>query len=143
MRLIFNSGAAFSVGSGSTWLFTIVAAVVVVVVLRMAPRLTSLAWAATMGLLLAGALGNLTDRLVRPPAFLRGHVVDFIDYNGWFIGNVADICIVVAAIVLLGLSLTGRGPSDPVLGSSDNPPSASNDAPADSVDPKDETSHHD
>ena len=53
-------------------------------------------WALALGLLLGGALGNLTDRLLRAPGFGRGHVVDFIDYGGLFIGNVADIAIVAA-----------------------------------------------
>lgn len=106
LRLIFNPGAAFSLGAGTTWIFTIVAVVVVIVLLRMAQRMTSLTWAISLALVLAGALGNLIDRLVRPPSFGNGHVIDFIDY-GWFIGNVADIWIVVGAGLLLVLSITG------------------------------------
>lgn len=106
LRLIFNPGAAFSLGSGSTWLFSLVAIVVVVLIIRWARRLTSRAWSVTLALLLAGALGNLTDRLFREPGLGRGHVVDFIDY-GWFIGNVADIWIVTAAIAMVALSLFG------------------------------------
>lgn len=106
LRLIFNPGAAFSLGTGSTWLFTLLAVVVVVLLARMAPRLTSLAWAISLSLLLAGALGNLIDRLVRPPAVGRGHVIDFIDY-GVFIGNVADIWIVAGAVLMLLLTLRG------------------------------------
>lgn len=105
LRLLRNSGAAFSVGEGITWLFTLAAVVVVVVILRVSRRLDSRAWALTLGLLLAGAVGNLADRVVRQPGPGRGHVVDFIDYNGWFVGNVADILIVAAAaaVALLGL----------------------------------------
>lgn len=115
-RLIFNPGAALSFGAGSTWIFTIVAVVVVIAVIRLARRLTSRVWATTLGLLLAGALGNLTDRLVRPPGFGRGHVVDFIDY-GVFIGNVADIWIVGAAFAMIALSIRGVpiGPAEPVV----------------------------
>jgi len=58
---------------------------------------------------LGGALGNLTDRLTRDPGFGRGHVVDFIDYNGWFVGNVADIAIVSAAVLIAILALSGVG----------------------------------
>lgn len=110
LRLIFNPGAAFSFGSGSTWLFSIVAIVVIVVILRSARSLASRAWALTLGLLLAGALGNLADRLFRAPGFGRGHVVDFIDYRV-FIGNVADIYIVLAAIIMVYLTLRGVEPS--------------------------------
>ncbi len=105
-RLIFNPGAAFSLGSGSTWLFSVVAIGVVVLIIRWSRRLTSRLWTFTLALLLAGALGNLTDRLFREPGPGRGHVVDFIDY-GWFIGNVADIWIVAAAIAMALLTLTG------------------------------------
>ncbi len=117
LRLIRNSGAAFSVGEGTTWLFTVAAVVVVAVIIRASRRLGSRAWAVTLGLLLAGAAGNLTDRLLRQPGPGRGHVVDFIDYNGWFVGNVADIFIVgaAAAVALLGLrgvSVDGSRHSD-------------------------------
>ncbi len=119
LRLIGNSGAAFSLGAGRTWIFTLISIVVVVVVARAARRVTSRAWALTFGLLLGGALGNLTDRMVREPGPGRGHVVDFIDY-GWFIGNVADIWIVVAAVLLVLLTLlgvpTGPAPADPAGG---------------------------
>ncbi|MEE6280237.1 signal peptidase II [Georgenia sunbinii] len=112
-QLIFNPGAAFSMATGMTWVLTIVAAVVVVVVLRVARKLRSKSWAVALGLLLGGALGNLTDRLVRDPGFAQGHVVDFINYNGWFVGNVADIAIVgaavlVAVLALIGLEIDGR-----------------------------------
>ncbi|MFC5998342.1 signal peptidase II [Quadrisphaera sp. GCM10027208] len=105
LRLLFNPGAAFSLATGMTWVLTLVAVGVVVVIVRAARRLGSRIWAVSLGLLLGGALGNLVDRLVRPPAFGRGHVVDFIAYGDWFVGNVADIAIVVAAglVVLLGL----------------------------------------
>ncbi len=108
LRLIRNAGAAFSLGESSTWLFTVAAVVVVVVVLRSSRRLGSRAWALTLGLLLGGAAGNLTDRLLREPGPGRGHVVDFIDYNGWFVGNVADVLIVGAAAAVAVLGLMGR-----------------------------------
>lgn len=107
--LIRNPGAAFSVGTGSTWILTVLAVVIIVVVIRSARRLGSRRWALAFGLLLGGALGNLTDRLLREPGFGQGHVVDFIDYNGWFIGNVADIAIVGAAGLIGWLAFTGEG----------------------------------
>jgi len=107
--LVHNPGAAFSLGTGSTWVLTLLAVVVLIVILRSARNLGSRAWAWAFGLLLGGATGNLTDRLVRPPGVGQGHVVDFIDYNGWFIGNVADIAIVSAAILMALLALRGIG----------------------------------
>ena len=109
LYLVRNPGAAFSVGTGSTWLLTILAVVVLVVLIRASRRLGSMAWAWAFGLILGGALGNLTDRLIRDPGFGRGHVVDFIDYNGWFVGNVADIAIVGAALLIGLLALRGIG----------------------------------
>jgi signal peptidase II len=128
LRLIRNPGAAFSVATGMTWLLTLVAVGVVVVVVRSARRLASLPWAVVLGLLLGGAVGNLTDRLVREPGVGRGHVVDFIAYGQLFIGNVADIAIVVAAVGVvvlgaLGTSLEGsRGGRHLAQDSADAPP---------------------
>ena len=72
-----------------------IALAVLVAIVVVARQLGSRAWAVALGLLLGGAIGNLTDRFVRAPGRGQGHVVDFIDYNRWFIGNVADIAIVV------------------------------------------------
>ncbi|MDG4828006.1 signal peptidase II [Solwaraspora sp. WMMD1047] len=104
LRLVYNPGAAFSIGTGFTWIFTVVAAVAVVVLTRMAWRVRSRWWAVGLGLVLGGATTHLLDRLFREPSFGRGHVVDFIDY-GPFVGNVADIALVggVALLVLLNL----------------------------------------
>jgi signal peptidase II len=109
LHLIRNAGAAFSLATGVTWVLTVVAIVVVVVVVRSARRLGSPGWAIILGLLLGGALGNLTDRLLREPGFGRGHVVDFIDYGGLFIGNVADIAIVLAAAAVALQAVRGIG----------------------------------
>ncbi len=109
LDLIRNPGAAFSLGTGNTWLLTVIAAIVLVVVIRTSRKIGSVGWAWALGLLLGGALGNLTDRLVREPGIGRGHVVDFIDYNGWFIGNVADVAIVGAAVLIALLAFRGIG----------------------------------
>jgi hypothetical protein len=71
-----------------------------------AARARSRVQAITLGLLLGGAAGNLWDRLFRAPAPGRGRVVDFIDYHGWFIGNVADIAIVAGAGILIVRAMT-------------------------------------
>jgi signal peptidase II len=109
LRITRNAGAAFSMGTGATWLLTLVAVVIVVVVLRSVRRLGSRGWALALGLLLGGAIGNLVDRLVREPGVGRGHVVDFIAYGHLFIGNVADIAIVAAAVLMALLSVRGIG----------------------------------
>ena len=109
LHLIRNPGAAFSFATGSTWIFTVLAAVVVVVVVRLSRKLRSTAWALAFGFLLAGATGNLTDRLVREPGFARGHVVDFLQLPHWPIFNVADSSICVAAVLIAVLAVRGIG----------------------------------
>jgi signal peptidase II len=108
-RLIYNPGAALSIASGQTWIMTILSAGVVAFIVVSARKIQSRAWACALGLVLGGAFGNLLDRLFREPGFPNGHVVDFIDY-GPFIGNVADIAIVGAAILIALLALRGIGP---------------------------------
>jgi signal peptidase II len=111
---IRNSGAAFSLGEGYTVVFTIFMALVAVVVAAvLLPRVRGRAWGLALGGLLAGTLGNLTDRLFRPPAFGHGHVVDFVSVGNFAIFNVADACIVVSMIgivILLwfGFPLSGE-----------------------------------
>jgi len=106
-ELVRNPGAALSIATGMTWVLTLVAIAVVVVVVRAARRIGSMLWAVALGLLLGGALGNLGDRLFREPGVARGHVVDFIAYGNWFVGNVADIAIVVAAVLVVLLAMLG------------------------------------
>jgi signal peptidase II len=102
-----NGGAAFSVGTGATILFTAVAVVVVVIIARTARRLASRAWAVAFGMLLGGALGNLSDRLFRSPGVFRGHVVDWIELPHWPVFNLADSAIVVGGVLAVLLSLLG------------------------------------
>ncbi|NIK36526.1 signal peptidase II [Microbacterium endophyticum] len=114
--LIRNPGAAFSLGEGVTWIFTIALALVAlaIIYLFVSRRVQSRAWAIVLGLLLGGVLGNLSDRIFREPGFPVGHVVDFIS-TPWMmpaIYNVADMFIVttmiaVAVLVLIGLGLDG------------------------------------
>lgn len=106
LRLIRNSGAAFSIGDQMTWLMTLIAVGVTVAIIVVAPRVGSARWSLALGLLLGGSLGNLYDRFFREPAPLHGHVIDFIDYGGFFVGNVADIAIVLGALLLLWLVFT-------------------------------------
>jgi signal peptidase II len=107
IRVSRNPGAAFSFAEGATVLFTLVAAVVVVVILRVSRRLHSRGWALSLGLLLGGASGNLIDRLLRSPGPGRGAVVDFIDFQVWPSFNVADSAIVTGAVLAVVLSFRG------------------------------------
>lgn len=111
LRLVYNPGAAFSFGTGATWLLTLLATVVAVVIIRIARRVTSWSWIWALSLLLGGAVGNLIDRFFKAPGFPEGHVVDFIDY-GIFVGNVADIAIVLAAIFMVYLGMRGTDITD-------------------------------
>jgi signal peptidase II len=106
LRLIRNPGAAFSSGESFTAVFAVAAAAVLVfVVVRLAPRVGHLGWAVALGLLSAGVAGNLTDRLFRAPGVLRGHVVDFLQLPHWPIFNVADMCITSAAVLIMVLAV--------------------------------------
>ena len=112
LSLIRNSGAAFSMATGYTWILALVAIGVVVVIIRMAPRLRSTPWAISLGLVLGGAIGNLIDRLFRAPGFLQGHVVDFVSVFGpnaeYFpVFNVADSAITIGGISLVITALLG------------------------------------
>lgn len=116
LRLLRNAGAAFSLATGMTWLLSVVAVIVVAAIIRMARRLRSAGWAIGLGLVLAGALGNLVDRVFRAPGPLRGHVVDFLAlvHDGrsiWPVFNVADSCIVCGGILLVLLAFLGREPN--------------------------------
>ncbi|MGH3457356.1 signal peptidase II [Aeromicrobium sp.] len=112
LTLTRNAGAAFSTGTGFTLLLSLVALVVCVVVVRLASKLRDRVWALGLGLLLGGALGNLTDRILREPGPLRGHVVDFLHLTHWPVFNVADIALTFAAITIIlrtwrGVALDG------------------------------------
>jgi signal peptidase II len=129
LNLIRNSGAAFSIGTGATWVLTAIACSVVVFVVITARRLGSRGWALALGLLLAGSLGNLTDRMFRAPGPGRGEVVDFVQLPHYPIFNIADSAIVSAAVLIAvmafrGVSIDGTreprakpGREDPVNGS--------------------------
>ncbi len=107
---ILNPGAAFSMGESLTWVFTAVMAIASAGILLFLPRVRSLLWALSLGLVLGGALGNLTDRLLRWPGFPNGHVVDFIHVQGFAVFNIADSGVVVGVILVAALILLGRDP---------------------------------
>ena len=107
---VTNSGAAFSIGSAYTWIFSVLAVAVLVFIIWFARRIRSIGWAVVFGLLLGGVLGNLTDRLFRDPGFGVGHVVDFIKIPFLpAIFNLADTAITAAMVLFLILTIQGIG----------------------------------
>ena len=125
LDLVRNPGAAFSTGTSYTLVLSLIAVAAAVTVIRVGRRLGDRTWAIALGLLLAGVCGNLTDRVFREPAVLRGHVVDFLELPHWPVFNVADMLIDAGVILILlqtwrGVRITGSR-SD----ASDSPDSAS------------------
>jgi lipoprotein signal peptidase len=110
-QFVRNPGAAFSLASGMTWIFTILAAGVITFIIWFSRRIRSVAWALVFALLLGGVLGNLTDRVFREPGPLRGHVIDWIQLPSWPVFNVADMCIDAAAVVIVVQALRGISPN--------------------------------
>lgn len=106
---ILNPGAAFSIGTDYTWVFTIIMAAVCGFLVYLMLRVRSFSWAVALGLVLGGAAGNLTDRLFRDPSFGQGHVVDFIALPNFAIFNIADTCVVSGVILVCLLTLRGVG----------------------------------
>ncbi|MET9760221.1 signal peptidase II [Streptomyces sp. NPDC006372] len=111
---IRNAGAAFGFGEAFTVIFTVIAASVIVVIARLARKLYSLPWAIALGLLLGGALGNLTDRIFRAPGVFEGAVVDFIAPKHFAVFNLADSAIVCGGILIVLLSFKGLDPDGTV-----------------------------
>ena len=107
LRVTRNPGAAFSIGPSLTVVFAVIAVGVIVFILRTSRRIQSLAWAVTLGLLLGGATGNLTDRLLRYPGPFRGYVVDWIQIPHWPVFNIADSCIVCGGVLAVFLAVRG------------------------------------
>ncbi|HMR50314.1 MAG TPA: signal peptidase II [Arachnia sp.] len=107
--LVSNPGAAFGLGGEATLIFAIFATLVAVGLLVFGlPRISRPWHAVVLGLLLGGITGNLYDRMTQPPSFMHGHVVDFIQLPYFAIFNVADICITVAAGVIIVMSVWGE-----------------------------------
>jgi signal peptidase II len=106
-----NPGGAFGLFGGAAWLFVLASVVVIVAVVASSRNLPSRLAAISLGLVLGGALGNLTDRVLRGPGF-SGEVVDFIDFQVWPVFNLADSAIVIGAALLL-LSSFRKEPQPP------------------------------
>jgi signal peptidase II len=113
LDLIRNSGAAFSLGTGYTFIFPVITIAVVGWIAWAARRLRSVPWAVALGFVLGGALGNLTDRVFRAPGPMVGHVIDFLSLFAprgevWPVFNVADSALCVGVTLAVLLELTGR-----------------------------------
>lgn len=100
-RLLFNPGAAFSIGSGSTWLFTCFQIAFLLGVIIYSRKVEDRWSALGLALIGGGALGNLIDRLFREPAFFLGHVVDFISIGNFAVFNIADSAITVGVVLFI------------------------------------------
>jgi signal peptidase II len=96
-----NPGSAFGLFQHIPVLFTILAAAIAVVIIVRAPRVHDHLTRFALGLVLGGAIGNLVDRIVRPPGVFRGRVIDFIDFHWWPVFNIADSAVVIGAVLLL------------------------------------------
>lgn len=103
IEVVRNPGAAFSFAENFTWVFTIIAFIVLIGVSWTGRSTTTRSWQIVFGMIAGGSAGNLIDRLVRPPSYGQGHVIDFINYAGFFVGNIADLMIVlgVMGVVIL------------------------------------------
>jgi signal peptidase II len=121
IELVRNPGAALSLGENHTWIITLVGIAVSVAIIIYAKRAQSSLAVWLFGIGLGGAISNLIDRVFREPGFGQGHVVDMINYNGWFVGNIADIAIVGAAIAFALLSLFGVRILEPAAQADEQP----------------------
>ena len=120
LTLLRNPGAAFSMATGFTIVFTSISIAVVLFIARYAHRIVAPWWAYVAGLVLGGVLGNLTDRIFREPGFLYGHVIDWIELPNWPIFNVADSSIFIAAGIAILLTIKNISPTSPLQNKSGN-----------------------
>lgn len=119
LRLLYNPGASLGMGSGMTWVISLAAIVACVVLCALAWATRSMAWTVSFALAFGGAAGNLIDRVARAGGFLDGRVIDFLDY-GWSVGNVADIALMAAAVMIAVLIMRSTPFGVPVRGDTDD-----------------------
>jgi len=109
LYLVWNDSAAFSIGFGVTWIFTLISSLAALVILVLILKTRSNLWRGTLSVLLAGVIGNLIDRLFREPGFPSGKVVDFLQLPfGFPVFNVADICITSSMTLVVILIMRGQ-----------------------------------
>ena len=109
LGFVRNPGAAFGMGESITPVLTTFMIVIAGAVMVAATRMRHWGWAIALGLLLGGALGNITDRIFREPGPFHGHVVDFLHVSHWPVFNIADCAITCAAVAVIVLSWRGIG----------------------------------
>ena len=102
LRLVRNPGASLGLGSGSTWVISLIALAACLLIIVLALRTTSMVWTVVLSVAFSGAAGNLIDRVAYATGFLDGAVVDFLDY-GWSVGNVADVYLTLAGVAVVVL----------------------------------------
>lgn len=130
LTLLYNSGAAWGMGSEITPVVTCLQIVIAIGVVVFSVKAVRSAWyTLAMGLILGGALGNIHDRLLRPPGPFRGEVVDFLQLPNWPVFNVADMAVVGGAILVVLLGVIGV-PSDPAADATDTADEPAADAAA-------------
>lgn len=113
LTLLYNSGAAWGMGSGITPVVTCLQMAIAIGVVVFAVRAVRSPWyAIALALILGGALGNIHDRLLRPPGAFHGEVVDFLELPNWPVFNIADMGVVGGAILIVLLGVIGL-PTDP------------------------------
>lgn len=106
-NLVYNPGAAFSIFTDATWVFTVFAITFSVFLISFANRIVRLPWKIAAGLGLGGAIGNLIDRIINEPGIAQGHVVDFVMIPYWPIFNIADSSMSIAVVLIIIASLRG------------------------------------
>lgn len=120
LHLVWNPGAAFSLGTGATVALSVFALTAFLVLLfGVAPRVRRPFTAVVTGMLLAGVAGNLTDRLFRAPGPFRGHVIDFISLPHFAIFNVADMFITCTAVLIVWMAFRDPQRAAPPAGTTD------------------------
>ena len=100
-NLTFNRGMAFSRGTGIGPIIGVIALVVVVLLLLSLRRADNALTRVATGLIIGGAVGNILDRLFRGSGWMRGAVIDFIDFQWWPVFNVADMAIMIGAATMM------------------------------------------
>jgi signal peptidase II len=106
-HLAYNPGAAFSIFTNATWIFTAFSSAISIYILYKASQIKSTLWQIGAGGILGGAVGNLIDRFINEPGFPGGHVTDFIQLPNWPVFNIADSSVFCSAIFLMIISLRG------------------------------------
>ncbi len=104
LALTYNSGFAFSLFSGRAGAVTVFLCIGVVVLAVVVARVRTVPLALGAGLVLGGAVGNLSERIVGGP---NGQVPDFITLDYWPTFNVADACVTVGVVIIIVALLFG------------------------------------